>query len=146
MNPDEFLDLAIKLSNGPSEAERRTAVSRAYYGIFHLAHKLVTMCGVRLAVNEAHAKLCHCLKSGCKNSDAQSAGSKLDTLRESRRRSDYELGDGNCKNARWVQLQIGLARQAADALALCSRDPVFAEISAEIREYAKSVRLQVREP
>jgi uncharacterized protein (UPF0332 family) len=41
MNPDEFLTLAEQLAGQPSEAARRSAVSRAYYGAFHLARGLV---------------------------------------------------------------------------------------------------------
>src|SRR5881397_1931205 len=35
MTPDEFLQLARNLLNGPTEAHWRTAVSRMYYGSFH---------------------------------------------------------------------------------------------------------------
>lgn len=146
MNPDDFLDLAIRLSNCHSEAERRTAVSRAYYGLFHLAHRLVSRCGISLPINEAHSKLCHCLTSGSANVDAQAAGSKLNTLRESRRQADYDLDAAECNNPRWVQFPIGLAKQIADALSACSQEPGFGQMRTEIREYARAVRLSVREP
>ena len=37
MNGADFLHLALRLSGGSTEAEWRSAVSRTYYGVFHLA-------------------------------------------------------------------------------------------------------------
>ena len=37
MTGDDFINLAGKLATSPDEASLRTAVSRAYYGAFHLA-------------------------------------------------------------------------------------------------------------
>jgi len=37
IDPDDFIALAIKLSNGPHEADLRSAVSRAYYGAFQIS-------------------------------------------------------------------------------------------------------------
>jgi hypothetical protein len=37
MDGTGFLHLAVRLSGGATEAEWRSAVSRAYYGAFHLA-------------------------------------------------------------------------------------------------------------
>ena len=35
MRPEEFLDAADRLTRGTTEGDWRSAVSRAYYGVFH---------------------------------------------------------------------------------------------------------------
>lgn len=62
MEPAEFISLAVRLSNSPREADLRTAVSRAYYGSFHLTRDLLQDCGVQfsgkdLYMAEIHRKL-----------------------------------------------------------------------------------------
>lgn len=46
MDPAEFISLALRLSTSHREADLRTAVSRAYYGAFHLVRELLEDCGV----------------------------------------------------------------------------------------------------
>jgi uncharacterized protein (UPF0332 family) len=40
MNWRDFLSLATRLATGATEADWRTAVSRAYYAAFHVARRL----------------------------------------------------------------------------------------------------------
>jgi hypothetical protein len=62
MGGTDFLHLAVRLSGGATEAQWRSAVSRAYYGAFHLARDFVESCGVTLPKTaEAHDKLQWCL-------------------------------------------------------------------------------------
>jgi hypothetical protein len=42
MNWRDFLPLATRLAAGTTEADWRTAVSRAYYAAFHVARRLFT--------------------------------------------------------------------------------------------------------
>lgn len=62
MNGTEFLRPALKLSASTAEAELCSAVSRAYYGAFHLACDLVAGFGIELPASaDAHQKLRFCL-------------------------------------------------------------------------------------
>lgn len=47
---EQFLEVAGKLAARPtaSEAEQRSAISRAYYGAFHLARAFLGVCKLRL--------------------------------------------------------------------------------------------------
>lgn len=45
MNPRDFLEVANDLLSGDSEAEGRSAISRAYYAAFHVALNLFRCCG-----------------------------------------------------------------------------------------------------
>jgi hypothetical protein len=93
MNAIGFLALAKELLAGPSDAHCRTAVSRAYYGAFHLACQLVSDCGVKLPRSAAaHEKATQCMQSS-KNSDVALAGVKLHSLRRARNSADYSLED-----------------------------------------------------
>ncbi|HEX7380161.1 MAG TPA: hypothetical protein VF278_23775, partial [Pirellulales bacterium] len=74
MSPNDFVSLAVKLSNSAHEAELRTAVSRAYYGAFHSARDLLEDCGISFPPKEllgadVHRKIRFCLESA-DNGDA----------------------------------------------------------------------------
>src|SRR5687767_5406019 len=89
MNADEFLRIAgvlvAKYSN--DEAALRTAISRAYYGAYHVAVDLLSRaCTEHLD----HGSVRRLLKeSGL--SLAQRAGRHLDDLQGSRVKADYRL-------------------------------------------------------
>lgn len=88
MDPTDFISLALRLSNSHREADLRTAVSRAYYGDFHLATQLLEDCGVSLSGKdiykvEVHQKVRFCLsESG--SEEAALIGKKLGSLRDRR--------------------------------------------------------------
>ena len=45
MDARNFLTTADQLAQGATEADWRSAVSRAYYAVFHVARRLFTTCG-----------------------------------------------------------------------------------------------------
>lgn len=70
----EFLTLAKVLLRGSTEAERRTAVSRAYYAAFHVARLLLDDLGFDVPRGDrAHAHLWLRL-SNCGEIDVMNAG------------------------------------------------------------------------
>src|SRR5688572_7204239 len=117
MNPDEFLTLAIKLSSSSGEAERRSAVSRAYYGAFHQAKVLLEACEITIPNSEnIHSVIVRCLQhSG--DMEIEVAGRKLDSLRSERNDADYRLADRRFQNPKFIQIQVTSARQVSDAVA-----------------------------
>ena len=87
----DFIDLATELAEGSSEAKHRTAASRAYYGVFHVAVQLLADAGIQLPDSaEAHRKVQFCL-SECQESVGQQAGERLELLRRRRNLADYNL-------------------------------------------------------
>jgi uncharacterized protein (UPF0332 family) len=91
MNPRDFLDVADALIEGSSEAEWRSAVSRAYYAAFHIARQLLRQCGFQVPeADQAHAYLWLRL-SNCGHPDVQNAGHELKELRTARNWADYDL-------------------------------------------------------
>ena len=91
MNPRDFLTVADALILGDSEAEWRTALSRAYYATFHVARNLLRQCGFVIPQSEqAHAYLGLRL-ANCGHPDIVQGGKDLIDLRRQRNRANYDL-------------------------------------------------------
>jgi uncharacterized protein (UPF0332 family) len=91
MEGKDFLTIALQYCGSSSEAERRTAVSRAYYALFNTIKYLLRAKGfpIRKSAN-GHDQLYRYLNnSGL--TDAQAIASKLNSLRTVRNDADYEL-------------------------------------------------------
>jgi uncharacterized protein (UPF0332 family) len=143
MSPGDFLALAIRLSREAGEAEKRSAVSRAYYGVFHVARALLEACDISCPESaEAHAKVSMCLQQS-KDRDVVTAGSELKSLRTARNHADYRLSDRRFTDAKFVAIQLGIAQGVSTALARASQNP--SAIRANVRNYARGVlKLTVR--
>jgi uncharacterized protein (UPF0332 family) len=90
MNWRDFLLVATRLAAGTTEADWRTAVSRAYYAAFHVARRLFA--DLRFAVpraDRAHQYLVFRL-SNCSEPGVEQGGRDLETLRRLRNRADYD--------------------------------------------------------
>jgi uncharacterized protein (UPF0332 family) len=90
MNWRDFLILAARLATETTEADWRSAVSRAYYAAFHVARRLLA--DLNFAVpraDRAHQYLVFRL-SNCGEAGVETAGRNLETLRRLRNRADYD--------------------------------------------------------
>ncbi len=90
MNWRDFLLLANQLAAATTEADWRTAVSRAYYAAFHVARRLAA--DLKFTVpraDRAHQYLVFRL-SNSSESAVEQAGRDLDTLRRLRNRAYYD--------------------------------------------------------
>jgi hypothetical protein len=136
MNPDDFLVLAKVLGSCAGEAERRTAISRAYYGAFHLACELVRGCGVTLPnkTPDAHEKIPWCLQQS-QNAGLAATSAKLSSLRQMRNLADYDLANRTPATAKNVAVQIAIADKIASEI----RSSDLIRIRPAIRRYAKDV-------
>src|SRR5262249_51250360 len=91
MTPDAFLILAERLAQESTEAEWRTAASRAYYAAFHAAKELLAVLGFVMPRDDtAHRQVSYRLQN-CGHPQVVAAGAQLDTLRKDRNRADYDL-------------------------------------------------------
>jgi uncharacterized protein (UPF0332 family) len=90
MNWRDFLSLAARLATDTTEADWRTAVSRAYYATFHAARRLLADLNFTVPrADRAHQYLVFRL-SNCGESAVEQAGRDLETLRRLRNRVDYD--------------------------------------------------------
>ena len=91
MKPSEFLDAARRYSQGNHEADWRSAISRAYYGVFHYFSELFASHGLKLgASGQAHFNLYAGLLH-CGFAPVGPIASRIDDLRRRRVTADYNL-------------------------------------------------------
>ena len=137
MNPPEFLTLARQLAAGNSEAEWRSAVSRAYYAAFHVARRLFEDLGFRVPrAEQAHIYLAHRLQN-CGEPAVQQAGIDLDALRRIRNQADYDLHQP--WTAALAVAQVLVAEQVIQALDAAALEPTRTQISDAMRVYEQTV-------
>jgi cytosine/adenosine deaminase-related metal-dependent hydrolase len=82
-DPEEFLALADRLSKGTSQAELRSAISRAYYAVFLRAREEMASSGTTTGTSSDHAIVAR--------AQSRQARGNLNTLRRMRNRADYNL-------------------------------------------------------
>jgi uncharacterized protein (UPF0332 family) len=91
MDETGFLNVADTLSTGGTEADWRSAISRAYYAAFHKARSFLLRCGFQVPRgDQAHAYLWLRL-SNAGHPDVMSAGRDLNHLRGLRNLADYDF-------------------------------------------------------
>jgi len=136
----DFLALAESWVQGVTEAEWRSAVSRAYYGAFHQARDIFRGLGfVVPRADQAHAYLWLRL-SNCGHAQIRVAGSDLNTLRRERNRADYDVDRTLGHND--AILQVRAARQIAQLLDLVTAEPIRTQVLDGIRAYERDVLKQ----
>lgn len=150
MEPAEFISVGLRLATSEREADRRTAVSRAYYGAFHVARRFLADCGLNFPQKEMygaeiHTKVRYCLgESGSAN--AVHAGKRLLTLRNQRNAADYDLDSTLFDTVAMVLQMVRMAPEIVDAIEQCRREPDSPQTRDRIRTYARDVlRVTVRE-
>ena len=113
---DGFLDVARKLSEPGSEAQYRSAISRAYYFAFHLATPAAKRLGFddRRGIPEPHKRIWRVFRSATAPgvSDVADLGKEL---RSMRMQADYEA------DKQFSQDQARRAVSAAEELSRCLR-------------------------
>jgi uncharacterized protein (UPF0332 family) len=137
MNWRDFLALAARLAAEATEADWRTAVSRAYYAAFHVARTLLS--DLRFTVpraDRAHQYLVFRL-SNSGEASVEQAGRDLETLRRLRNRADYD------ETPAVTQPQASAAAQVAQgviqALDNARQQPARTQIADAMMVYERDV-------
>jgi uncharacterized protein (UPF0332 family) len=133
----DFLGLSEIWVTGATEAEWRSAVSRAYYGAFHAARRLLR--DLRFVVprgDRAHAYLWLRL-SNCGDSEVVLAGSDLNALRRDRNFADYDV-DKTLDHAD-AQLQVQTARRIVLVLDAATAEPTRTQVTEAMKIYERDV-------
>jgi len=116
MNPSEFVDVAVHLAGHlqPVEGCKRSAVSRYYYAAFlETRDQLRTKRNFRFKGRDSHNAVIISLGRSPDN-DLRKSGLKLEQLRSSRNKADYDI-QGNTKSAS-VSEASQLAAQVIDVV------------------------------
>jgi uncharacterized protein (UPF0332 family) len=142
MNPREFLDVAGDLAVGWREGDWRSAVSRAYYAVFHVARTLLRQAGFVVPQGEqAHGYLWLRL-SNSGHTDVQQTGTDLKELRRARNWADYDLDRPLAQDAAIDFTHLGSATiQMLDSLP--ALPTVLAQVIDAIKIYERDVLKQV---
>ena len=138
MTGDDFLQLAGELfarSRTPSEALCRTAISRAYYGVFHLTGDYFDKLG---CPSSGHGVGPQWLKASGEPV-AMRAAELLSELYSARRSADYELSHPKAIarfcNLNYVRDLIEQANELKSLLASCDKEPVRAVVKTGIEAW-----------
>ena len=132
MTGDDFIDLAGKLATSADEATLRSAVSRAYYGAFHLALEFLEEIERPVPRNtNAHVLVARKLQNAGQP-DAYRAGSLLGDLHSDRIKADYRLDDKRAGTVAFARTCVETAHEIRSALSACRMDPVRSEIKARL--------------
>ena len=109
MKAEDFIDFAGRVA-ALSEAGSRSAVSRAYYGAFHLAIELLRELGCKLAARESHGFV-SILFENAGVEDARNAGRLLAALRSDRVAADYSLDDKQVGTSKFAMQSVESAHE-----------------------------------
>lgn len=142
MDGKDFIALAGKLAAAAAadEATYRTAVSRAYYGAFHVARSFLVELGFEPMRNaNVHAYVRRHL-SGSGNADAVLASELLDDLQSARNRADYRLDDPQVGTRDHAMLIVERAHLVVTAVESCRADESRESIRQAITEYQRRIR------
>ena len=139
MQAIEFVVLATRLSGEAAEVSQRSALSRGYYGAFHVARQLVESCGIRFAeAAQAHQHVGYCMDNS-KDDELAVAARKLKSLRLARNAADYELNDPRFQTRVFTSVQLAEVRSIIDCVTAAHAR--LTTLRSHIRAYARVVRL-----
>ena len=136
MNPREFCTVAGVFAARGEAAASRSAISRAYYSLFHVVLDFLVAHQVKLPKKrpECH-QLIFRLLFNCGNEDLKLVASALNDLRGLRNDADYDM------NNRDVELP-SVARAAVErALREISRFDAFIHSQTEITSVVQAIKL-----
>jgi uncharacterized protein (UPF0332 family) len=137
MNFRDYLPLARSLVTGSTEAEWRTAISRAYYAAFHVARDLLIALGFQVPrADRAHGYLwIRLANSG--EAAVQMAGNRLNALRGQRNRADYDQRSSIPVATATNDVQA--AEDIIRALDAAAVDPIRSQITTTMRDYERDI-------
>lgn len=141
MEPKLFLELAKKLLTMSSEAAYRSAVSRAYYAVFHAAAVFLDKMGFATArSSQAHGQL-PIRFNNCGTKDGVQMARWLKDLHRNRLSADYDLNSSDFNAQFKSAMLIAQAEQALLRLhALAASPNLCDQIRKGVRVYEEKLK------
>lgn len=132
-----YLNLAVALVNGSSEAEWHSGVSRAYYAAFHVARQLLSSLNFTVPLAErAHGYLWLRL-ANAGHADVSDAGNRLNALRRERNRAEYDAHISVSQSS--ARTHVQRAEEIIQALDAAAIEPVRTQITDAMKIYERDV-------
>lgn len=141
MTGADFMALAGRLVAGPSEAEWRTATSRAYYAAFHAARDLLGGLGFRVPQSDQAHNYVYVRLNNSANVALAKAADGLRELRSQRNVADYDFRQTHLQQT--ATGLLALANRVIQSLAVASSEPTRTQITTTMKDYEKNVLRQV---
>jgi len=134
MTGDDFIALAGWIAASGKDAARcRSAISRAYYGAFHLALDFIEGLGCTIHRNaSAHVQVYRLLKASGQ-SPAAEAGALLEAMHHDRINADYRLKNATVESQSVAKLRVEMAARIHSALKDCRAEPIRSAIEKELQ-------------
>ena len=140
MNNTDFIDFAGKIAATYSDAAAcRSAISRAYYGAFHVVKSFLASLGIRPPRN---ANTHVFLQRSLKNSGvplASEAGRFLADLFSDRLSADYDLAKGQVESVAYARMRVETAERIRIAIQTCDTDTTRQQVAAGIADYERAL-------
>ena len=141
MNPSEFIDFAGRLSasDGGSAPQYRSAISRAYYGAFHIATQFLEGIGHPCKMANEHKWPVEALgNSGV--AEAIEISGLLHNLRVGRRDADYNLDNTEPESPSNAKLGVERASEIRSKIAACAASrPLRERITKGIADHKRRI-------
>jgi len=139
MDPKDFYQLAVHLTQRGSPADLRTAIGRAYYACYNMAADLLRGWGIPLARNAAaHGEVLRYLANSG-DRDLEQAEYILRAMRSRRNTADYDLSAAQAEDPRTAHDSVDGAKRLIEALDQCLDPTRSAKIIAAIAEYRRKI-------
>lgn len=137
INGERFIQLAGKFCvlSDADESNYRVAISRAYYGAFHLVRDFLDEIGVVDPQNLNSHNFAQRVLIQSGNSAAFSGGNTLRDLHSYRIAADYERHDVRFESPDFARRTIELAHRLKSILDACRNEPARTEIQTGIADY-----------
>src|ERR1700730_8120954 len=124
MDPSDFCTIAGKLALDHGQATWRTAVSRAYYALFHEAHGLLRIARIHIKDRHStHDKIQQVL-SASRDADVGVIAEMLRELLTCRKQADYTVEVDSIKSKEEASLIVMRARKTIDLISTLKGDHV----------------------
>jgi uncharacterized protein (UPF0332 family) len=142
MNGQEFIDVATRLAvaTTATAGTYRSAVSRAYYGAYHLAREFLNSLGFHASRGSNEHQWVQRHFCNCQLLVASQLGRLLENLHVSRKEADYDLQATGNDSAPAARLAVLRAEQIKSLLIACQNE--LATVRGEMVAYRKTVRLE----
>ena len=139
MSGDDFIALAgiLAATARQEESRYRTAVSRAYYGAFHVAASFVAEFNVRVPRNHVAHNEVYRLLSSVPHPEPRRAAQFLNQLRGERNAADYDLSATRFREQANATLSVEIAHRVRTMLHACRQEPIRSVIVETIRAQAQ---------
>jgi len=126
-------NLAVNPASGSPEARFRSAISRAYYGAFHIAAAFLADCEKGVPENSTGHELAYRRLFNTQIPAVVEAARNLNDLRRERIQADYKLRYAGLDSQQNAKDKVQMAELVRTRLQECLAEPIRTKVVAALR-------------